>query len=94
MYLHDIVARRLESEKRLKGVPQAVVEDVLRLGFDMLAEHLTDLYVAVEYLAMEEWVCCEACENFGQPETMKVVHSEEDGILHFCEPCHLERAAP
>jgi hypothetical protein len=84
--LEERIAAKIEAHARLRGVPVAVIEDVLAIGLDWLTDHVP-METHAHQLTEIDWSACEACGHLvdGQ-EPEGAVYESEDGSW-LCAAC-------
>jgi hypothetical protein len=86
-----LMMQRPDVRLRIEGVPIAVVEDVLRLGFDVLADEVPAETLASEITAID-WDSCEACGHLIDPQLDDGHEHDSEGVV-LCNACVVEDPA-
>ncbi len=86
--VHNHVADHILNNRRLRAVPPAVIEEVLRIGLDWLANHVPAETPASDLTAID-FEACEACGHLIDPDKTEGAHVDSDGIW-VCNACHVE----
>ena len=88
MTITERIAHKIENSPRLRGVPVAVIEDIVDHAMQELAALPFPDGALLEDVIEGEWHSCESCDVLGMSENMK--HDEEN--VAMCPSCADELA--
>ncbi len=87
--IHLRMIQRKHTRIRLAGIPPAVIEEVIRLGVEALAD-MVPMCVRAHELAEIEFAVCEGCGHLVDPDRPEgAAYGEEDGVW-LCDACQVE----
>jgi hypothetical protein len=82
MKLDELISRRMLNDQRLRGVPAAVIEEIVTGVFSAVENEVAGSMTVDQLLG--EWEQCESCIAFGLSDAM--AHDPEENIA-FCRQC-------